>query len=148
MTTTLTRRSLWILAAALVGALIALALAWQAGLITRSHYIAVYLQTGDIYFGKQVGLWGFTLENVWFFERRQDGSLALIPLSGAAWHPSEPIHINRDQVVFWTYLDPEGQVAQAIAGAIRPAPSPEQMPPSPSSATPKSAPGGNPAGHP
>ncbi len=148
MITTVTPRWLWILAAALVGALIALALVWQAGLVTRNHYLAVYLQTGDIYFGKQVGFWGFELDNVWSFQRGQDGSLALVPLSSAAWHPSEPIHINRDEVVFWTSLDPGGQVGQAIAGAIRPAPSPEQAPPSPSPVAPKSTPGGNPAGRP
>lgn len=102
----------------LVVLLLLLGWLWQQGLIGGTRYIAVYLRTGDLYFGERVGLWGFKLDKVWLFQRQADGNLGLVPFRTAAWNPAAPLRINRDQIVFWTYLDPEGQVAQAIAGRL------------------------------
>lgn len=122
MTTFSMSKYLWIIIWVLVGAVIALTAAWQYGLIARDRYLALYLQTGDIYFGKQVSSLfsreGFTLQNPWFFQKGEDGNLTLVPMSNVAWHPTELVHFNEKQIIFWTYLDSESPVAQAIAGKI------------------------------
>lgn len=110
------KRSYIVIAA--VAVVIVLLYLWQVGLIGPKRYVAVYLRTGDLYFGEQKGFWGAKLDNVWLFQAQQDRGLALVPLRTAAWSPSSPLRINDDQIVFWTYLSPEGQVAQAIAGRL------------------------------
>jgi len=120
---------LWVFVVAIILAVVALVVVSPLVFTSGERYLAVYLQTGDIYFGRQIGSYGLTLQEVWLFEHGQDGSTSLVPLSSAPWHPSQPIHINDKQVVFWTYLDPKSQVAQVIAGKLTmSAPTPQQYP--------------------
>jgi len=94
-----------ILPAAIILVLVALAavavLMWQRGNFSRSYY-AVYLDTGDLYFGELSRFPYFSLSNVWYLQRDSQGQgNTLSEFAKAAWGPEDKIKINRDRVV-WT----------------------------------------------
>lgn len=104
-----------------------------------SPYSAVYLTSGDIYFGKLSWLPWPRLENVWFLQRSQlatgETQLAVAPLRQAFWGPSERVFLNPRQVLFSTRLRADSPVAKAIEGGfgeppVAPAPvAPDSFPP-------------------
>lgn len=84
-----------------------------------SPYSAVYLVTGDIYFGElHMSPWP-TLKNVWFLQRSQDAQgqpqFSIAPIGSTFWAPTDLIQLNPNQIVFSTRLRAESQVAQCIA---------------------------------
>jgi hypothetical protein len=97
-----------------------------------SEYSAVYLSTGDIYFGKLSWFPWPHMKNVWYLQRGQDvqgqAQLGLVPLKNVFWGPIDEIYLNPKDVVFWTSLRNDSQVAQAFANpsALMPAPVPSQ----------------------
>jgi len=84
-----------------------------------SEYVAVYMATGDIYYGKLSWFPKMKLRNVWFLQRTLDKNnqpqLGIAPLSTAFWGPVDEIYPNEKQVIFWTYLRRDSQVAKAFA---------------------------------
>jgi hypothetical protein len=102
----------------------------------RPKYVAVYLQTGELYFGSMRWFPTPQLSHVMLLQRTQDQGLTLDRFTNAVWRPKEPMQIRPDKIVFWTYLEPESPIVQALEGRIVPsggAPSPSPMPsPSPS----------------
>jgi glucan phosphoethanolaminetransferase (alkaline phosphatase superfamily) len=86
----------------LVAVLVAVAvLMWQKGDFSRS-YSAVYLDTGDLYFGELSRFPYLSLSNVWYLQRdSQSQGNTLSEFAKAAWGPEDKIKINRDRVV-WT----------------------------------------------
>jgi hypothetical protein len=82
---------------------------------SKGNYAAVYLITGDIYFGKLVqGFNWFKLSDVFFIQRSEKGDLNLNSFKDAFWKPSEPLNIKKDKVIFWAYLEKDSPVVQAI----------------------------------
>ncbi len=79
-------------------------------------YVAVYLSTGDIYYGKLSYFPTLKLINPWFIQKTQDGQLALSRFSDAVWKPESEIVIARDKVVFIAKLDKTSPVIDAIDG--------------------------------
>jgi len=67
---------------------------------TQSSYYAVYLNTGDLYFGQMSKMHDDVLSNVWYLQRG-DKNLALAKFSDVAWGPAGDIRINDDNIV-WT----------------------------------------------
>ncbi len=88
-------------------------------------YMAVFLTTGDIYFGRTSLFPRVTIERPWFLRRAEDGSLSLENFSDAIWAPEGGIQINRDKIVFMSRLSNASPVVAAIEG--RPMPQ-QQMP--------------------
>jgi len=87
---------------------------------TQPRYAAVYLTTGDIYFGKLERFPSFQLSDAWFLGQDPQGGTSLQKFADAVWQPAGTIHLSRDQIVFWAPLDPVSPVVQAIEGRIPP----------------------------
>lgn len=107
-----------------VVAVIALVGAWAAKTLQLnptgpSEYSAVYLSTGDIYFGKLDWFPKPRLTNVWFLQRTADAAgasqLGIVPFKNAFWGPVDKVYLNPTQIIFWTRLRNDSQVAKAFA---------------------------------
>ena len=103
-------------------------------------YMAVYLATGDIYFGRTSLFPRVTMQDPWFLQRAEDGTLSLARLTDAVWMPEGEFKINRDQVVFMARLADNSQVVAMMEGRIDPRqqqplqplqPQPQQQPQQP-----------------
>ena len=84
-----------------------------------SPYSAVYLSTGDIYFGKLDWLPTPHMEDAWFLQRSTDAkgnaTIGVYPFGQVAWGPSNEVYFNSNQIIFWTRLNATSSVAQLIA---------------------------------
>ena len=98
-------------------------LSWQ--IIFRSGYYALYLSSGDIYFGKLVLFSHYTLKNPYFLRITQDkeNPISLQPFQGAFWGPGKKLKFNPKHVIWISKLAPTSQVinyieSQKTAGAL------------------------------
>jgi len=104
----------------LVGLVVVLAVAlgvvlyWQkVGFETR--YSAVYLNTGDIYFGKLSRFPRTTLRDVWFLQKEGEGQgVALSKFENAFWGPKDKMVINEESIIWATELTEDSEVVRAI----------------------------------
>lgn len=100
--------------AALLGATIG-----QSGSEAASSYSAVYLTTGDIYFGKLSWFPSPRLTDVWFIQRSVDAEnqsqLNLLPFSSSFWGPMNEVHLNPKQIVLWARLKAGTDISRALA---------------------------------
>jgi hypothetical protein len=84
-----------------------------------SPYSAVYLTTGDIYFGKLDWSPSPHMEDAWFLQRSTDAkgnvAVGVYPFSQVEWGPSKDVYFNTQQIVFWTRLNSTSSIAQLIA---------------------------------
>jgi len=87
-----------------------------------SDYSAVYMATGDIYYGKLYWLPSPHLKNVWFLQRglnaQNQTQLSLAPLTSAFWGPVDEVYLNPQQIIFWTRLRNDSQVAKAFGNPL------------------------------
>lgn len=85
----------------------------------RSPYKAVYMATGDIYFGKMSWFPKPRLKGVWYLQRGVDQNsqpqLGVAPFSRVFWGPVDEIYLNPRQIVFWTSLRADSELAKALA---------------------------------
>jgi hypothetical protein len=83
-----------------------------------SPYSAVYLSTGDIYFGKLSWSPSPHIDDAWFLQRSTDAkgnaTVGVYPFSQVAWGPSSTIYFNSQQIIFWTRLNGTSSIAQLI----------------------------------
>lgn len=111
-----------------------------------SAYSAVYLSTGDIYFGELSWFPIPTLRNVWYLQRTTDETgkptVGIAPLTGAFWGPIDSVRLNPKDVVLVTRLRNDSQVTKALANpasltpAVQPQPAAQRPTPQPSSTEP------------
>lgn len=84
-----------------------------------SKYSAVYLKTGDIYFGELVWFPRLKLKNPWFLQRTADANnqpqVNIVPLAEVFWKPVNEIYLNRDEIILWTRLRSDSQVIQLLS---------------------------------
>jgi hypothetical protein len=84
-----------------------------------SPYSAVYLSTGDIYFGKLSWSPVPHMDDAWFLQRSTDAkgnpTVGVYPFSQVAWGPSDTVYFNSSQIIFWTRLNSTSSIAQLIA---------------------------------
>ena len=93
----------------------------------KNPYYAVYLQTGDMYFGKLSRFPKLTLSDVWFLQRSIDeeqGGFDLIKFSNAMFGPKDKMEINKENVVWISKLRDESDVVKFIQAVPQPAPQP------------------------
>lgn len=105
----------------------------EADHLDKNKYQAVFLEGGQVYFGKVTTLTGsyLTLDNIYYLRvneqvqpdgdaaqnAQQDISLAKL---GCELHgPQDKMVINRSQVTFWENLKDDGQVSKAIAQFVQ-----------------------------
>ena len=83
-----------------------------------SPYSAVYLASGDIYFGKLSWFPNPRLVNVWFIQKSVDNQnqpqLNLLPFSSVSWGPTDEIFLNSKEIIFWTRLRNDSQIVKVI----------------------------------
>lgn len=94
---------------------LAIVLYWQLG--TENKYYAVYLSTGDIYFGSLQKFPKLVLKDVWYLQRGADGeeaSLQLNEFKKAIWEPEGKVYLNSENVVWFAPLGGKSQIAEVI----------------------------------
>jgi hypothetical protein len=79
-----------------------------------SPYSAVYLSTGDVYFGKLSWFPAPHLTNVWFLQRTANQQMALAPFISVTWSPVDELYLSSKNIVFWTRLQAGSQIVQAM----------------------------------
>lgn len=80
-------------------------------------YWAVYLDTGDLYFGKLNKFPRLSLSDVYFLQRSpndQQNPLSLAKFSQAFWGPEDKIYLNEKNIVWKAKLREDSQVVQFI----------------------------------
>lgn len=84
-----------------------------------SPYSAVYLSTGDVYFGILDWSPSPHMEDAWFLEHTTNAAgqsaIGVYPLSQVAWGPTGTVYFNAQDIVFWTRLSSTSSVAQLMA---------------------------------
>lgn len=83
---------------------------------TKNPYYAVYLKTGDMYFGKLSRFPKLILSDVWFLQAslEEQGGVDLIKYSNAIFGPEDKIEINQENVVWISKLRDDSQVVISI----------------------------------
>lgn len=112
--TRINRWLLWVIIALVV--ILLILVAWQI-FFAKSQYSAVYLRTGEVYFGKLVRFPYFGLKNVYSIQATgdQQNPFRIQKFADSFWGPEDRIKINRDEVVWYTELKDESQLNQLFA---------------------------------
>lgn len=100
-----------ILAAALV-----VIIYWQKVGFNRPYW-AVYLDTGDLYFGKLNKFPKFALSNVYLLQRNQDDQknpFSVSKFENAFWAPENKIYLNEKNIVWKAKLKKDSQIVGFI----------------------------------
>lgn len=86
--------------------------------LRASKFTAIYMVSGDIYFGKMSRLFGTKLESVWYLQRGVDQEnnpqLSIAPFKKVVWSPVDEMKINMDQVLFWAKIKESSELAKAL----------------------------------
>jgi len=91
----------------------------KKNLFEKPYYV-VYLETGDLYFGKLSRFPKFTLSDVWLLQMGQgeyQQDLGLAKFEKAIYEPEDKMEINRSKVVFMAKLKNTSQLVQSIKNA-------------------------------
>lgn len=104
----------------------------EADHLDKSKFQAVFLNGGQVYFGKIRDLNSkfLTVDNIYYLRVNQEvqpdtsdqqsqQSISLAKLGCELHGPQDQMVINRDQVTFWENLKDDGQVAKAIAEFVK-----------------------------
>ncbi len=89
---------------------------WQRWGLQPSYW-AVYLRTGDLYFGKLMNFPSFGLTNVYTLQVNQQNTqnpVSIQKFANIFWGPQDFLKINRSEVVWMTKLNPTGQLSQLL----------------------------------
>ncbi len=85
--------------------------------VVKNPYSVVFLNTGDMYFGKLSRFPKLTLSDVWFIQRSVDeeqGGFDLLKFSNIMFGPKDKMEINRENVVWISKLADDSQVVTYI----------------------------------
>lgn len=74
---------------------------YGTGIASRATWYAVYLDTGDLYFGHLSSFPSFSLSDAWYVQHSPQGSASISDFSKVSWKPVGSIQLNRQHVV-WT----------------------------------------------
>ena len=88
---------------------------------------AVFLQTGQVYFGKlKVNDGAYVLTNIYYLQTSSTGtgtaassSVSLVKLGCELHQPFDQMIINHSQITFWENLQDGGQVGTAVAKFVK-----------------------------
>lgn len=116
----------------LVGALMALVLfkntSQEERFVDQGKYQAIFLNNGQVYFGKigDLNKDFLTMGDIYYLRVNQQvqpdqkaaaaqNDVSLVKLGCELHGPQDSMVINRDQITFWENLKDDGQVAKAVA---------------------------------
>ncbi len=101
-----------------VGVFVGIKLAGNKDSASASEYSAVYLASGDLYFGKLSLFPTPRLKNVWVFQRGVDEKnnvqVGVVPFNSTIWGPMDELNLNPKEVIFWTRLRKDSQIVSYI----------------------------------
>ncbi len=83
----------------------------------NKDYWAVYLDTGDLYFGKLSYFPKASLSNAYILQRNAQDSqnpFSISKFSNVFWGPEDRIYINKENIVWKTKLKPDSQIVNFI----------------------------------
>lgn len=89
---------------------------WQRGGFEEPYW-AVYLNTGDLYFGKLNRFPKLSLSDAWLLQRNPQDTqnpLSLAKFKEVFWGPEDKIYLNGENIVWKTKLRKDSQVVQFI----------------------------------
>ncbi|CAN5717126.1 hypothetical protein BH23PAT2_BH23PAT2_04710 [soil metagenome] len=103
----------------------------EKSFVDTTKFQAVFLNGGQVYFGKIIDLnsKNLQLEDIYYLRVNQqvqpseegqapvtgDGDISLVKLGCELHGPEDEMLINREQIIFWENLKDDGQVAKAVA---------------------------------
>jgi hypothetical protein len=99
-----------------------------------SGYTAVYLTSGDVYFGKFSWLPQPHMADAWYLNRTAgtngETQLSVVPFDDAAWGPTGEIDFNPAQILFTAPIGNGSGLLPSLKGAAPSSPSePQTQPP-------------------
>jgi hypothetical protein len=80
----------------------------------ENYYAAVYVDSGEIYFGKLTTTPGLTLSNVHFLEKDTSGNYVVSKFTDALYAPSETLRLNPDKVIWISRLKEDSQLMKTL----------------------------------
>lgn len=90
----------------------------QNNIDSPSDYAVVYLQNGEVYFGKIDWFPWPSLKNVWYLQRTVDSQnqfqLGVLQFKNMFWSPIDKIYLNPKQIIFWSYLKKSSELVKAF----------------------------------
>ena len=93
--------------------------------VVENPYSVVFLNTGDMYFGKLSRFRKLTLSDVWFLQvttqEDQQAGFNLAKFGNAVFGPKDKMEINRENVVWISKLADDSQVVSFILQSKDPA---------------------------
>ena len=98
--------------------------------LKRSYY-AVYLRTGDLYFGHLCKFFSkYTLTNVYFLQRDEKGELSLQKFEQSAYQPEDKMILNKENIVWFSKIKDESPLIPVLEGkqALIPTTVPSETP--------------------
>jgi len=102
--------------AILLFVVLGLTLYWQLGGFKQSYW-AVYLNTGDLYFGQLHRFPTLSLSDVWFIQRNaQDTTnpFTLVKFEQAFWKPENKIYLSEKDIVWKAKLQADSPILDTI----------------------------------
>lgn len=89
---------------------------WRQNKIEKPYY-AVYLENGDIYFGKLSFFPYSSLSNVYFLQKNPSdpqNPFSVLKFENAFWGQENKIYINKKKIIWKTRLKDDSQVLNII----------------------------------
>ncbi len=107
---------------------------WQTWLSGPSYY-AVYMRTGDLYFGQLSQFPSFGLSHVYMLQvnsQKSQNPVSVQKFANVFWGPEDHINLNHNEVVWYTKLTPDSQLVKLITANpdLVPSQTQQQQPPS------------------
>jgi len=91
---------------------------WRWGFIKSTPaYYALYLKTGELYFGRLVHFPNFGLKQVYMMQINNENAqtpFSIKKFSNIFWGPEDYLRINRDEVVWMTRLSENSELLKVI----------------------------------
>ncbi len=84
---------------------------------SQKTYYAVYLDTGDLYFGELSTFPHWSLSDVWYLQRNSQGNTSLAQFSKSPWGPDGTIELNKDKIVWSAKISDTSQLIPYLNGS-------------------------------
>lgn len=86
---------------------------WQKGGFEQPYY-AVYMTTGDLYFGKLSHFPKLSLSDVWLLQRNENSEnpFGITRFDKAFWGPEDEINVDSKNIVWTTKLKNDSQLTE------------------------------------
>jgi hypothetical protein len=86
---------------------------------TADSYYAVYLKTGDLYFGHLSTFPSLVMTDVYYMQQNQtDKTVGLQKFADSVFNPENKLTISRDNIVWTTKLKDDSQVIKLIKQGV------------------------------